>query len=104
MFAWENASVAAVNKETSVENGDEDCAGSAGCSAPEVLEGISLGSSVDVIGADSPSSGLGDGGGVGMLFGLSEEFIGARSVSDDLASSEALRKLCSPFRFGTRKL
>lgn len=68
VFALEKASVAAVNKDTSIAFEDTDFAGCTGVSTLDVLEGISFGSSVDVMGPCSPvspRSGLGEGGGVG---------------------------------------
>ncbi len=78
VFALENASVAAMNKDTSIAFGDADFAGCVEFSTPEVLEGIWFGSSVDVIGACSPvspRSGPGEAGGVGSSLGSSVEIV-----------------------------
>ena len=105
VFAFENASVAAVNNETSAENnGLDDFAGWTGLSFPDVSEGISLGSSVEVMGAGSPWSGVGDDGGIGGALGLLEDVIGDGSVPVACDSSDALRKFCSPLMLGTKKL
>ena len=107
VFALENASVAAVKRETSIQlDAAEDFPGGAGSLIPEVLDGISFGSSVEVIGACSPVSpfpGGGDGVGVGGLFGSSGDVMGAVSSAELLAST-ALRRFCMPLRLGTRKL
>lgn len=107
VFALENASVAAVKRETSIQlDVAEEFPGGAGSLIPEVLDGISFGSSVEVIGACSPVSPLpggGDGGGVGEVFGSLGDVMGAVSSAEPLAST-ALRKFCIPLRLGTRKL
>ena len=74
VFVCENVSVAAVNRDTSIElEGPDDLSGCMGLSLHDVSEGISFGSWVDVIGACSPvsplSPGCGDGGGVGVWVG-----------------------------------
>ena len=91
VFVREKVSVAAVNRDTSVELGaPDDLSGCMGLSLPDVLEGISFGSWVDVIGACSPvsplSPGCGGDGDLGIWVGSWDEMVGALSVS------EALRK------------
>ena len=107
VFALENASVAAVKRETSIQlDAAEDFPDGVGSLIPEVLDGISFGSSVEVMGACSPVSpfsGDGDGGGVGGVFGSLGDVVGAVSSAELLAST-ALRKFCIPLRLGTRKL
>ena len=110
VFALENASVAAVKSDTSVVSEvEDDSAGRLGLSSPGVIEGISFGSWVEVVGAGSscdPSSwsGLGEEGGVGSSLGSSVDVMGAEPGPDDLVSPDAFRKFSSPLRFGTRKL
>lgn len=92
VFVLENDSVAAVNKDTSIElENAHDLSGCIDSSLSDVCDDISSGSCVDTIGACSPvsptSPGLGDEDGVGILFGSSGEAVGALSVF------EALRKL-----------
>ena len=103
VFALENASVAAVKRDTSIELDDpEDLSGCIPLSLPDVPGGISVASSVEVIGpcflVPLPSPAFGDGGGVRICSGLSEDVIGVSSVS------VALRKFWRPLRLGTRKL
>lgn len=105
VFALENASVAAAKRDISVEKGDEVFFCPSGLSTPKVVEGISLGSCVDVLEAGtSSSSGFGDGGGVGGAFGSSGEMMGALPPFPLLASPEAFMKFSNPLRLGTRKL
>lgn len=109
VFALENVSVAAVKRETSIQlDAAEDFPGGVGSLIFGVPDGISLGSSAEVIGACSPVSpfsggGGGDGGGVGGAFGSPGDVKGA-VPSAELLASTALRKFCIPFRLGTRKL
>ena len=108
VFAFENASVAAAKRDTSVvKEWEEDVAGSVGGSSPEVLEGISFGSWEEVVGAGSSCDvfflcGFGEGD-VGSSLGSWVDVMGVDSEFD-FASSDALRKFSSPLRFGTRKL
>ena len=110
--------MAAAKREISVVKGCDE-------HAPEVLDGISLGSSVDVMGAGS--SALGFEGGLSMLevlegisFGSSVDVMGAGSSVfsglgeaggvggaanfPGLLSSKARKKFSSPLLFGTKKL
>ena len=66
VLALEKASVAAAKREISVEN-DAEWEGS--WLMPEVVDCISFGSWVEVMGAESSSCGGGVGGGVGGRFG-----------------------------------
>ena len=63
VFAFENASVAAVKREISIALGEVE-AGGTGSLAPDMLVGISFGFWVDVIGAGSVDV-FGEEGGVG---------------------------------------
>lgn len=71
VFALEKASVAAVKREISIVLvEEEDLGGSTGSWMVVLVEGISVGSYVDVMGAGSSSpSRLGVGGGVGISLG-----------------------------------
>ena len=106
VLALEKASVAAVKRETSVVLADvEELGGVMGSLIPVWLEGISLGSWVDVTGPGSSSlSGWVEGGGVGGAFGSRGEVIGAGSSMDAEEPPLAARKFCRPLRLGTRKL
>ncbi len=98
VLALEKASVAAVKREISVVMGAE-------CDEVWlVLEGIALGSSVEVIGAGSSLSGGGVAGGVGGRFGSSGDVIGAGSVVFSFAESVTESRFCNPLILGTRKL
>lgn len=101
VFALEKDSVAAAKREISVEKGAE---WEGALLVPEVLDGISLGSWVEVMGAgSSPCGGVVEGG-VGGAFGSSGDVIGAVSDAPVLADSLTERRFCSPLMFGTRKL
>lgn len=72
VFVLENVSVAAVNRDTSIEfEGADESAGCIEPPFPVVFGDNSFGSWVDIIGACSPTSplspGFGDGGGVDTL-------------------------------------
>lgn len=105
VLAFEKASVAAVNNETSIVfEGIADSIGRTSPSLLNLLDDISFGSSVDVMDPRSPVSpfscpNFGDGGGVANPLGLSAEASSLRVLESD-----ALRKASSPLRLGTRKL
>ena len=109
--------MAAAKREISVVNEDDD--------APDVLDGISLGSSVEVIGAGSSTLDFeGDSSFLdvleGISFGSSVDVMGAGSCASSglgevggvggaphlpaFVASEAWKKFSSPLAFGTRKL
>ena len=105
VFAFENASVAAAKRDISVENDKGVLACPSGPSTLEVVEGISLGSCVEVLEAvTSCCPGFDNDGGFHCGVGFCEDVIGAGSPSDWLALPDAFMKFSNPFRFGTRKL
>lgn len=101
VLALEKASVAAVKREISILGRVIDADGAESL-AFDILDGISLGSWVDVIGAGS-SEELGEGGGVGKGFVESCRDPTVPPASDAPLSC-ALRKFSKPLRLGTRKL
>lgn len=94
VLALEKASVAAAKREISVVMG----AGWVGVVlGPGVLDGVSLGFWLEVMGACFSPCGGGVEGGVGGAFGSSGDVV----CFDD---SVTARRFCSPLMFGTRKL